>query len=129
MNFQFSRKIVSLFAGFSSVGIITTIISIVAIYFFLEVIGTPLYITYALIYFFTICLSYFLNTIFVFKSSVTWKKATGYFSIYLSGMLIGMMVLWLLEKTLPVENYILAYLVIPVTMTWNFILSFFLFKK
>ena len=128
MRFLFSRKKITLFAGFSSVGVITTVISLFAVYFFLEVVESPLYITYALIYFFTICLSYFLNTYFVFKAAVSWKKATGYFSIYLSGMVLGILVLWLLKASLTFENYILAYLVIPVTMTWNFLLSFYLFK-
>jgi len=41
---------------------------------------------------------------------------------------IGIVVLWLLKKTLSFEPYILAYMVLPVTMMWNFIMSFYLFK-
>ncbi len=128
MNFLFSRKLATIFAGFSGVGVITTLISMGAIYVFLEMLQTPLILTYAIIYFLTILLSYFLNTLLVFKSPLAMKKAIKYFSIYLSGMIIGIVVLWLLKQTLSYDPYILAYLVLPVTMTWNFIFSFKLFK-
>ena len=128
MNFLFSRKMATIFAGFSGVGVITTLISLAAIYVFLELFQTPLILTYAIIYFLTILLSYFLNSFFVFKSPLKMKKALGYFLIYLSGMFIGMLVLWMLEATLSYDHYILAYFVLPVTMTWNFLLSFKLFK-
>jgi putative flippase GtrA len=128
MNFLFSRKIATVFAGFSGVGVVTTLISLGAIYVFLEILQTPLILTYAIIYFLTILLSYFLNSLLVFKSPLAMKKGIKYFLIYLSGMLIGIVVLWLLKKTLSYDAYILAYLVLPVTMMWNFVLSFYLFK-
>lgn len=128
MNFLFSRKIATIFAGFSGVGVITTLISLGAIYVFLEILQSPLILTYSIIYFLTILLSYFLNSLFVFKSPLAMKKGIKYFLIYLSGMLIGIVVLWLLKKTLSYDSYILAYLVLPVTMMWNFILSYYLFK-
>ncbi len=128
MNFLFSRKIATIFAGFSGVGVITTLISLGAIYLFLEIFQTPLILTYAIIYFLTILLSYFLNSLFVFKSPLAMNKGIKYFLIYLSGMVIGIGVLWLLKKTLSYDAYILAYLVLPVTMMWNFVLSFYLFK-
>ena len=128
MNFLFSRKIATIFAGFSGVGVITTLISLGAIYVFLELFQTPLILTYAIIYFLTILLSYFLNSLLVFKSPLAMKKGIKYFLIYLGGMLIGIVVLWLLKKTLSYDPYILAYLVLPVTMMWNFFFSFKLFK-
>lgn len=129
MNILLNRKIATIFAGFSGVGVITTLISLGAIYVFLEILQTPLILTYSLIYFLTILLSYFLNSLFVFKSPLAMKKGIMYFLIYLSGMVIGIIVLWLLEKTLSYDAYILAYLVLPITMMWNFILSFYLFKS
>lgn len=128
MNILLNRKIATIFAGFSGVGVITTLISLGAIYLFLEILQTPLILTYSLIYFLTIILSYFLNSLFVFKSPLAMKKGIKYFLIYLSGMLIGIVVLWLLKKTLSYDAYILAYLVLPVTMMWNFVCSFYLFK-
>ncbi len=128
MNILLNRKIATIFAGFSGVGVITTLISLGAIYVFLEIFQTPLILTYSIIYFLTILLSYFLNSLLVFKSPLEMKKGIKYFLIYLSGMLIGIVVLWLLKKTLSFDAYILAYLVLPVTMMWNFVLSFYLFK-
>ncbi len=128
MNFRFSRKLATIIAGFSGVGIITTLVSLAAIYLFLEIFQTPLILTYSTIYFLTILLSYSLNSLLVFKSPLEFKKGIKYFLIYLSGMGIGIVVLWLLKKTLSFEPYILAYMVLPVTMMWNFIMSFYLFK-
>lgn len=128
MNILISRKIATIFAGFSGVGVVTTLISLGAIYVFLEIFQTPLILTYAIIYFLTILLSYFLNSLLVFKSPLAMKKGIKYFIIYLSGMVVGILVLWLLKKTVSYDPYILAYLVLPVTMMWNFILSFYLFK-
>ncbi len=128
MNFLFNRKIDNIFAGFSGVGVITTLISLGAIYLFLEILQTPLILTYSIIYFLTILLSYLLNSLLVFKSPLAMKKGIKYFLIYFSGMVIGIVVLWLLKKTLSYDAYILAYLVLPVTMMWNFVLSFYLFK-
>lgn len=128
MNILFSPKIATILAGFSGVGAITTLISLGAIYVFLKILQTPLILTYAIIYFLTILLSYFLNSLLVFKAPLAMKKGIKYFIIYLSGMVIGILVLWLLKKTLSYDSYILAYLVLPVTMTWNFLFSFKLFK-
>ena len=128
MNFLFNRKIATIFAGFSGVGVITTLISLGAIYLFLEILQTPLILTYSIIYFLTILLSYFLNSLFVFKSPLAMEKGIKYFLIYLSGMLIGIVVLWLLDQILDYDSYILAYLVLPVTMIWNFLMSYYLFQ-
>jgi putative flippase GtrA len=128
MNFLFNRKIATIFAGFSGVGIITTLISLGAIYVFLEILETPLILTYSIIYFLTILLSYLLNSVYVFKSPLGIEKGIKYFLIYLSGMVIGIIVLWLLDQILDYDHYILAYLVLPVTMMWNFIMSYFLFN-
>ena len=128
MNFLLSHKIVTVVAGFSGVVVITTLISLGAIYLFLEILQTPLILTYSIIYFLTILLSYFLNSVFVFKTPLAIEKGIKYFLIYLSGMVIGIVVLWLLDQILDFDSYILAYLVLPVTMMWNFLMSYFLFK-
>lgn len=129
MSFLNSRKIATIFAGFSGVGVITTLISMGAIYVFLELLQTPLILTYAVIYFITILLSYFLNSLLVFKSPFSMKKVIKYFGIYLSSLILGIIVLWFFKETLPYDPYMLAYLVLPVTMMWNFIFSFKLFKS
>jgi hypothetical protein len=44
-------------------------------------------------------------------------------------MLIGVGLLALFKATLPFENWVLAYMVIPFTMTSNFTLSSLIFKN
>lgn len=125
---NFNNRLLKILSGFTIVGIVTTIISIVLIYLFLKVLHSNLFITYTLIYAGTIFLSYFLNTIFVFKHSFAWSKAYKYGVIYVSSMIFGIGILWFFKKVLPFENYILVYLVLPFTFLWNFILSLKLFK-
>ncbi len=123
------KNIFKVFTGFSLVGVLSTLITMCTLFIFLEYLRTPLIMTYMLIYFASILFSYFLNSRYVFKAKQSYKQGIGYFVIYLSGMLLGAGVLWILKNTLPYDHYILSYLVIPVTMAWNFILSYYLFKK
>jgi len=129
MTSESLSKILKYFAGFVGVGGLVTLISLFSIYIFIELFQFPLFISYVAIYSGTILISYFLNSFFVFKSSLNVKKGIKYIGIYLSGMILGVAILWIFEKILPFDNYILAYAVIPVTMFWNFVLSYFLFKN
>lgn len=129
MSSLFNRKLISLFAGFSVVGAVTTLFSLGAIYVLLEIFETHLIFTYVFIYIITILLSYILNSYYVFKSSLGKNKAVKYFTIYISGMVIGVIVLWIFEATLPFKEFILAFMVLPITMMWNFVLSLKLFKN
>ncbi len=122
------RKIIKYFAGFVGVGGIVTLVSLIGIYIFIELFQFPLLITYVGIYSATILLSYLLNSLLVFKSSLNTKKGIKYFGIYLSGLILGVVVLWVFENILPFDDYILAYAVIPITMIWNFVLTYLLFK-
>jgi putative flippase GtrA len=128
MNFDFKVDILKLLGGFSLVGIVTTVISLALIFVFLKLFHTPLIITYIGIYIATICLSFALNSLFVFRSEITIGKGIKYLAIYLSGMLLGTLLLWGLKKSLPFENYILGYMVIPFTMIWNFVFSYKVLK-
>ncbi len=129
MTLQVLRKypllynLIQKFLSFSFVGLIVTIISLCLTYLFLKILGTHLYPTYILIYCFMILLSYALNLKFTFKSEHKMKKLLYYFLVYLSGMVIGIIVLKIYELTLPFENWILSYLVVPVTAVWNFVFS------
>ena len=123
------KSLVLKFTGFSIVGIIVNIVGLLSTYLFLGILKTPLYTTYAFIYFFSIIISYLLNSKFVFKIKSTIKRTIIYFLIYLSSMLIGLLLLKFYNKVLPLENWILAYLTMPITLFWNFILSNLLLKK
>lgn len=124
-----NNRVVRKFLGFSTVGVFITLLSLSLTFIFLELIKTPLILTYACIYFVTILVSYFLNSRLVFKSGKSFRKLMLYFGVYISGMLLGVLVLKFYEQNLNFKNYVLSYLVIPFTMSWNFILSSLVLKK
>jgi putative flippase GtrA len=121
-------KIVKLFAGFSIIGFFVTMLTLGLIYFFLEILQTPLIISYVGIYIFGIIISFYLNANYVYKAPQNKKKLFYYFIIYLSSLLIGALILWILSHTLTFENWILGYMVVPFTMIWNFTFATKLFK-
>lgn len=51
-----------------------------------------------------------------------------YYCCYLSSMIIGVGLLTIFEIIFPFPNWILAYMVIPFTMTSNFLLISYIFK-
>jgi putative flippase GtrA len=128
MIFNLNKHIFKLLGGFSVIGLITTLISLLMIFVFLKILKTPLIVTYVSIYTASILLSFILNSVFVFKSILSIKNGVKYFLIYFSGMLLGTLLLWVFKKIIPLENYILGYLVLPFTMVWNFSFSFLLLK-
>jgi putative flippase GtrA len=114
---------------FAQVGIFITALSLLLSYLFLKIIGTPLIITYVLLYISMIFLSFLLNSKYTFKSKMSYRKLLLYYGSYILTMLFGVLLLSIFRIILPFENWILAYLVIPFTMTANFIFSSFLFKS
>jgi putative flippase GtrA len=114
---------------FAQVGIFITFLSLMLSFFFLKIVGTPLIITYVILYIAMIFLSFLLNSRYTFKSKMNLKKILLYYGSYVLTMLFGVLLLSIFRRVLPFENWILAYLVIPFTMTANFIFSSFIFKS
>jgi len=129
MNFINIKKLILLFSKFSLVGVFMTFLSLVTAYIFLEILHTPLFITYALNYLITIFISYQLNRIFTFKARHTTISMILYYFVYITGMLLGMLLLWIFKQFLPFRNFILTLCVLPFTMASNFILSKLVFDK
>ena len=121
--------IVKKFLGFGTVGVFITLLSLSLSYFFLAILKTPLFTTYISIYSFTIFISYLLNTKFVFKVDRNIKQTVMYYLTYLSAMVIGIAVLKIYKYLLPLENWMLSYLVVPITMSWNFFISSKILKQ
>ncbi len=129
MLYSKTKKLIYLFSKFSIVGIFMTFLSLATAYVFLEILHTPLYITYALNYLVTIFISYQLNRIFTFKARHSTKSLVLYYFIYIIGMGLGMLLLWIFKQILPFGNFILTLCVLPFTMASNFILSKLVFDK
>ena len=124
-----TRILLLRFSGFSVVGLIVTLLSLLLTYLFIGILKTPLYMSYALIYLLSIFASYTLNLNFVFKVKKTPKNIFTFYLIYGSSMLIGLVTLKLYKIIIPLDDWLLAYLVLPVTLTWNFIMLSLLLKE
>ncbi len=125
-----TKKLLLSFSGFSVVGIIVTLLSLLLIYIFIGILNTPLYISYVSIYLFSIFVSYLLNLKFVFKVKKSRNSIITYYLIYGSSLLIGLITLRIYKIFIPLEDLINTYMVIPVTLVWNFtMLSVFLKKE
>lgn len=117
--------------GFSIVGVVVTLFSIILLYIFIQLLNLNVYIGYAISYLCSIFLSLILNNFLVFKSgSISVSKAAKYYLIYLISMLIGLILLWLFELILPELNkFFVSILCIPITYTWNYLFANKLFSN
>ena len=111
------------FCGFCGVGGTMTLLSMAMIAFANELLHWSPQISYIVAYITTLLLSYVLNSKFVFQSSLHIKNAVKYCAAYISGMFWGMLLLKLSIRLFPRCNTtLLNYLIIPMTMVWNFLL-------
>ncbi len=117
------KQILFRFGGFSLIGIGNTLLSMLIILVMNEVCGINAMISYVFAYVTTVFLAYIANARLVFHAKISILSGMGFFASYLSGMMLGMALLWLSARLLPGWNATLvSYAVIPVTMLWNFIL-------
>ncbi len=128
---DFTLKIfVQKFAKFSAIGSIVTPLSMGTSFVLLKFYETPLYLTYVSVYSISILLSFYLNSRFTFKSEMKMKNLLRYYSIYLTGMIWGVILISIFKYFTNFENWVYPFLALPFTMSWNFFTSNkFLTKK
>jgi len=80
-------------------------------------------IAYSVSYLLGILISYYLNTVFVFKSTFSFSKAFKYPAVYVIQYLLGVMLLVLLVELLNVSTYIAPLAVIIMTLPVTYYLS------
>ena len=114
---------------FSAVGAIVTFAATSTNIVLLKYVHTPLILTWVCVYAVAINLTYFLNSIFTFKSALSFGNMILYYGVYLSSMGIGVVLLKFYRSVLTWENWILPLLVLPVTAAWNFCLSSVFLKR
>lgn len=117
------REWLNQFLGFAVVGVTMTLLSVLLFFICFDIYDLPLEITYASVSIFTILLSYLLNNFLVFKKDFSFKKMVLYYGVYLSGMLIGIVLLYYMKKCMPFSKTVLSTITIPIIMVWNFMLS------
>ncbi|MDA3882704.1 MAG: GtrA family protein [Bacteroidales bacterium] len=122
-SFLLEYPIVKKIIGFSFVGIFVTIVGMTLTFILLKIIGISPYLTYFISYFTTILLSYYLNSRLVFKSGKSARNLVLYYVVYGISMLIGLATLYIYRLLLNWDDLLLNYMVIPITMAWNFLVS------
>ena len=110
------------FFGFCSIGALMTGLSMVLIAITNEVLSWDPEVSYVFAYISTLLLSYFLNTKYVFHASFSFIKLLSYCATYISGMLLGMLLIKIGIAMFPqINETLISYAVIPITLVWNFI--------
>jgi len=89
----------------------------------------PYWAAYTLSYVAGILISYFLNTIFVFRSPIRWSRLGVYPIVYVSQYLVGLLALRVLIRNLAVSPRIAPLLVVVVTIPITFVLSRTILKQ
>lgn len=117
------------FIKFGGVGAFVTISSMISTFILLKIVSTPLYLTYFLNYSFFILVSYSLNRWFTFKAKFGFKSLILYYLVYLFGMLLGLFLLFIFKQLVSLENWMYAFMVVPFTLTANYILSALVFHN
>ena len=106
--------------SFSLIGIFMTLTTLSISVYLLKVKQTPLIPTYVTVYGISIFVSYLLNSYFTFKSKVKMDRTLIYFAVYLSSMALGVVLLTIYKSTLPFENWVFPFFVLPFTVSNNF---------
>lgn len=121
--FLLEYPLVKRLIGFSFVGVFVTFFGMTLTFILLKIVGLSAYLTYVSSYIISILLSYYLNSRLVFKSGKSKRNLLIYYIVYGISMLIGLGSLYLYRQFLSFDELILNYMVIPVTMLWNFMVS------
>jgi putative flippase GtrA len=116
------------FLRFSGVGVFITLLSMLMLYVCLSVFHSPLQLTYVATYLLTIFLSYTLNRRITFGSGFSKNQMLQYYLVYLSGMLLGMLLLYVFRRIFAYPNWVISYMVIPFTLLNNYFWSTRVFK-
>jgi len=114
---------------FSLVGAVVTVASTGTNIALLKFLHTPLIPTYVIVYGASICLSYMLNSLITFQSTLSLRRLVLYFGVYLSSMGVGVLLLSIFRALLPFENWVLPLFVLPFTALWNFFFSSIFLKQ
>jgi len=119
------RGFITQFSKFGLVGVLTTTFGIVCYYILLERMALPLYPVYISIFLVGVLISYLLNSHFTFHKKTNLKDSIRYYTSYLVGLVVGLILLYIFERTLEYSDFILTILIIPP----RFLLTFLLVKK
>jgi len=128
INFKMLR--IREFGRFAGVGIFMLIFSVLSSYLLLEVYKFRLYNSYITLYLVSIFISYYLNSKFTFKKQRSLKNGIQYYTLYLFGLFIGLMLLKICDSIFEYSNFILTLIVIiPRTVLIYILMKLIIFKN
>ncbi len=110
--------------SFVTIGAFLTLASLSANFIGLRYFDFPLLPTYVLVYTVTILISFYLNSRYTYGNVINFKNSLRYYSIYLTSMGIGAGLLSLFDYLLDFQKWVYPFLVLPFTLSFNFIVSF-----
>ncbi|MEK3865997.1 MULTISPECIES: GtrA family protein [Paenibacillus] len=119
LNKQFLKFVIS--------GGINTLFTYLVYLLLLQVLSYSM--SYTISYISGIFLSYYLNTIFVFKEKVTFRKFLKFPVVYLVQYLINLLMLFVLVEYLNLSKQIVPLIVIVVTIPITYTLSKLIIKS
>jgi len=116
--------------GFSVVGALMTLLSMFLTWVCNDLIHMNIYVAYVAVYGLTILISCVMNARLVWKHELSISDVFKYFAIYLSSMLLGMGIIYVLGLFLTTLNHtLLSYCALPFTYIWNYLFVNHIFKK
>ncbi len=118
------------FIRYFGVGLIMLGFSICSFYLTLEVLQLPLYPTYVALHIIATGLSYLLNTKFTFRQKRKLDEGIKYYLVYMMGLVIGLILLWIFDHLFDVTNFVLTLMVIvPRTLITYTMTNLFVYKN
>ena len=98
---------------FASVGATLTLLSMAANSLLVAFLGAHVTITYAVIYCFFLAVSFFANSKITFFSKTNKENATKYFSIYISGLSLGNVLIEIYQYSFEAPDYLFISALFP----------------
>jgi putative flippase GtrA len=121
INYILNNSLYKRFIGFALVGVFNTFFSLLLTFLLINVFGLWLIPSYVTVFLITVFLAYLINTYFVFKKEFELKKLIGFYSTYLSSLILGVILLYIIKFFSPdSDDFLNTILITPITMTWNF---------
>lgn len=123
------NALISQLIKYGLVSIVMLFLSLVTFYITFEIFDFPLYITYVIVYFCAIYVSYLLNSKFTFGKKYSKNSALKYYLVYIIGLVIGLFLIYLVNQYLHQTKFFTIILIIIPRSLLTFILSkFFVFN-
>ena len=115
------KRLILRFSGFSLIGVVNTLFSMFLIFLMNEILHFNYLFSYCTAYIVTVVFAYIANAKIVFRKNMEWKDLLRFLATYLSGVVIGSILLYFIKKLYPDWNATcVSYTVVFVTMIWNF---------